>query len=184
MIYNGIISGRYVDLRSATLDDAEFTLNIRLDPEIKKRFPPFDSNLEKQKIWLSNQMQKDNDYFFVIIDKQNNQRIGTISIYDINYEKLEAENGRLVVKSDNPLHSSEAFLLLNRFSFHELGLERVYGFILGDNQRSQNFNKFFGSIVHEPEFSEKLNHIIVRTELFKKDFLKVEQKIEKFLYRK
>lgn len=184
MIYNGIISGRYVDLRSATLDDAEFTLNIRLDPEIKKCFPPFDSNIEKQKIWLSNQMQKNNDYFFIIIDKQNNQRIGTISVYDIDYKKKDGESGRLIIQNENPFIPVEAFFLLLRFAFHEIGLQRLHGFIMNENKRAISFNKFFGFSVFPPIMDEKINHLVLPTELLKENYIAKEIKFQKYLYEK
>ena len=183
MIYNGIIAGRYVDLRSATLDDAEFTLNLRLDPEIRKCFPPFDSNLEKQKIWLTNQMQKDNDYFFIIIDKQNNQRIGTISVYGVDYETREAESGRIVIKKNSRFQSVEAQFLINHFAFYDLGLNLLHVSVRSENQRAINFHKFLGFTVFPPRFDNKMGCSIVPGELFKKDFEKIESNYKELLYK-
>ena len=41
MVYNGIIEGKFTNLRSATENDAAFILEVRNNPEISKRIPPF-----------------------------------------------------------------------------------------------------------------------------------------------
>ena len=182
MIYEKIISGRYVDLRSATLDDAEFTLSIRLDPEIRKCFPPFEGTLETQKAWLTRQMQKDNDYFFVVIEKSTGERIGTISVYDIDFEKRDAETGRLTIKSENPMANLEAFLLLHKFAFEELSLQKVHGFILSQNKRALDFNRFFGLTFGSEIINEKNGLSFVPSELLRENFQKAASKISKYIY--
>ena len=44
-----VIEGRYVDLRSATIEDAEFTLAIRQAPEFSKWLPRIDNTIDQQK---------------------------------------------------------------------------------------------------------------------------------------
>ena len=34
MVYEGVLEGRYVDLRSVIEDDAKFTLSLRQDPPV------------------------------------------------------------------------------------------------------------------------------------------------------
>ncbi len=182
MIYDKIISGRYVDLRSATLDDAEFTLSIRLDPEIRKCFPPFEGTLETQKAWLTSQMQKDNDYFFVVIEKSTGERIGTVSVYDIDFEKRDAETGRYVIKSENPIIVAEVMLLLHKFVFEELDLQKIHGFVLSHNKRAIRLNKFFGATFSSEIIDEKNNIPVFQTKLLRENFQKVASKISKYIY--
>lgn len=179
MIYDGIIEGRFVDLRSADLDDAEFTLALRMDPEIAKFFPKFEGNLQTQKNWLRQQREKEGDYFFIVSDKENN-RIGTIGIYDIKGDR--AEGGRIIVKETYPLQAIEAQLLLDKFAFYDLGIKIITGFIYADNQRALRFNKMFAPVFSEPE-KDATGRMIIRTEGSKESFEKVRPRLEKFLYR-
>lgn len=58
MLYNGTLEGRYVELRSVTEADAEFTLKLRQKPEVIKFIPALKNTLEQQKVWITSQQQK------------------------------------------------------------------------------------------------------------------------------
>ncbi len=81
MITNNLV-GRYVELRSAKVEDAEFALNIRHTPKAMKFMPPLDITLEQQKSWIEKQRITEGDYFFIVFNK-NNERVGVLSVYDI-----------------------------------------------------------------------------------------------------
>lgn len=63
MYFDGVIEGRFVELKSVTVDDAEFTRNIRLDPDFAEFFPPLNNTIEQQKQWIENHKTKKGDYF-------------------------------------------------------------------------------------------------------------------------
>lgn len=173
------IEGRYVDLRSCTEDDAEFTRAIRKDPEFVKYLPAIDNTVEQQKAWIRSQREKEGDYFFVVWDKEGN-RIGTISIYDVNGD--HAESGRLAIKGDNAFQGIEAQILSFRFAFGVLGLECIDGFIFADNERAIRFNKQFAGRHYPPETDEN-GRTIIRIENWREDFEKVDKKLSSILYR-
>lgn len=173
------IEGRYVDLRSCTEDDAEFTRAIRKDPEFVKYLPAIDNTVEQQKAWIRSQREKEGDYFFVVWDKKGN-RIGTISIYDVNGD--HAESGRLAIKGDNAFQGIEAQILSFRFAFGVLGLECIDGFIFADNERAIRFNKQFAGRHYPPETDEN-GRTIIRIENWREDFEKVDKKLSSILYR-
>lgn len=173
------IEGRYVDLRCCTEDDAEFTRDIRRDPEFVKFLPAIDNTLEEQKAWIRHQREKEGDYFFVVWDKAG-KRIGTISIYDVHDD--HAESGRLAIKGDNALLAIEAQLLSFRFAFSVLGLECIDGFILADNKRAIRFNKLFEGCQYPPELDEN-GKTIIRLKNWREDFEKADKKLSSILYR-
>lgn len=173
------IEGRYVDLKSCTEDDAEFTRDIRKDPEFVKFLPAIDNTVEQQKAWIRKQREKDGDYFFVVWDKKGN-RIGTISIYDVHDD--HAESGRLAIKGDNAFQGIEAQILSFRFAFGTLGLKCIDGFIFADNERAIRFNKQFGGRHYPPEMDEEGREII-KIENWREDFEKVDKKLSSILYR-
>lgn len=177
MVYENVIEGRYVTLSSANVDDAEFTLAIRQDPEFTPYLPKLDNTIDQQRAWIEGQRKKPNDYFFVIRDKQNN-RIGTISIYDV--EDYHAEAGRLAVKG-NAFQSIEAQLLSFKFAFEILGLNEIVSYIYADNDRAIRFNKQFGGIFYDPEMRN--NVLECKTINTKSNFEIAKNKIEKMLYR-
>ena len=174
------IEGRYVVLRSCTEDDAEFTRDIRKDPEFVKYLPQIDNTLDQQKVWIKSQREKPGDYFFVVWDTQDN-RIGTISIYDVNGK--HAESGRLAIKGDNAFQGIEAQILSFRFAFGKLGLECIDGYIYADNERAIRFNKQFGGRHYPPEDDEN-GRKIIRIENWREDFEQSDKKLSSILYRK
>lgn len=179
MICDKVIEGRYVDLKSCTEDDAEFTLAIRKDPKFTKFLPEINNTIEQQKAWIRYQRQKDGDYFFVVWDKQGN-RIGTISIYNVNGD--HAESGRLVIKGKIPFQAIEAQILVYRFAYDELGLSYVDGYIFSDNLRAIQYSKSFGDIHFAPTISEEGVEII-KIRNCKDNFKKVDKKFSSILYR-
>lgn len=177
-ITNDLI-GRYVDLRSCNEDDAEFTRAIRKDPEFVKYLPLIDNTIEEQKIWIRHQREKPGDYFFVVWDKNNN-RIGTISIYDVNGKR--AESGRLAIKGSNPFQAIEAQILSFRFAFDVLGLECIDGYIYAENDRAIRFNRQFAG-KHFPAVIDENGRKIVKIENWCDDFKKADKRISSIIYR-
>lgn len=173
------MEGRYVDLKSCTEDDAEFTREIRRDPNFIKFLPVIDNTLEEQRTWIRRQREKEGDYFFVVWDKEGN-RIGTISTHDVHGKR--AESGRLAIKGNNAFEGIEAQILSFRFAFGVLGLECIEGFIFADNERAIRFNKQFGGRHYPPEVDE-YGRTIIKIENWREDFYKAEKKMSSILYR-
>lgn len=178
MFYDKTIEGRYVDLRSAKVEDAEFARAIRREPLFSKFFPPLDNTIEEQRQWLRCQHDKPGDYFFVVWDKQGN-RIGTISLYDINGGT--AESGRIAIKG-NAFQAMEAQLLNFKFAFDVLHLTTVVGYIFADNERALRFNQQFGGAFYEPEMHDN-GHMMVKVSFSKEQVETAEKKIGRMLYR-
>lgn len=178
MYYDGVVEGKFVDLKSVTVEDAEFTRNIRRDPDFAKFFPPLDNTVEQQENWIKSQQEKKGDYFFVVWDKAGN-RIGTIAVYDI-FDKC-CESGRLAVKG-NAFQSMEAQLLIFKFAFDYLGMDTVLGYIFADNERAIRFNKQFGCIMDEPEIHDN-GHMMVKATYTKEAVDKASERIIRMMYR-
>lgn len=179
MIYDKMICGRYVDIRSASLNDAEQTLKLRQDPQKTIFLHQLDNEIDKQKRWLKNQMEKPGDYFFVILDKKNNI-IGTIGIYDIEGEK--GHSGRLL-SYGNSVQSFEGMLLAIRFAFNYLVLDELWGDVDVRNISALEFNKMFGFQFDDLVYDSELNRQVLYGILYKSDFKNYERKIERFIYR-
>lgn len=179
MAYTEPIIGKYIDLRCAEIDDAQFTLDIRQDDEFVKYLPRIENTLEQQKTWLKKQRNTEGDYFFVVWDKQGN-RLGTISVSEIFENNPKA--GRLALKG-NALQNLEAQYLIFAFAFDSLGVNSLCGFIYAENIRAIRFAQQFGVTLYEEKMDE--NHRLIRDVVFfKKDFKEKENFLKKMIYRK
>lgn len=178
MVYDGIIEGSYVYLKSADIEDAEFTLSLRQNPLLTQYLPKLDISMEQQKAWISSQREKDGDYFFVVRTLEGTP-IGTVSIYDLQGDT--SESGRLALIGDS-FQNIEASLLLFRFAFDIVGLKKVTGYIVDGNKRADRFNKQFGCVTGSPEYDEK-GELIRRTLITNESFHQAEERLQRLLYR-
>lgn len=178
MIYDGVIEGRYCDLKSVTVEDAEFTLALRKDPNFTKYLPKLNISIEQQREWIKRQQKDPADYFFVVWDK-NKKRIGTMGVYNI--ENGIGETGRLAMKG-NSLQAIEAQLLCIDFAFDILKLKGLKSSIMAENTRALKLAELFGPGVSEPRKDE--NGVFVCDSSNTKDtYMMRRSKIEKMLYR-
>lgn len=176
MITNDIV-GRYVTLKSATVDDAEFALAMRQLPKALKFMPPLNITLEQQKSWIEKQRTVEDSYFFIAWN--NNERVGVTSVYDIQ-EKI-AEVGRIVMQG-NMFESIESMLLLRQFCFDVLKLEKIIHHVLSDNVSMMRGAVLFGSKFEKMEKNEVNGIEYKRFVTDVKDFKKAEPEIKKILY--
>lgn len=171
------IVGKYVILKIAEVSDAEFTLQLRTDPKLTKYIPKIQNTIEQQRAWIQSSRARDDEYFFVVWTVDG-ERIGTISVFNIR--GTLAEGGRLVLIG-NGLENFEAAMLLSDFSFNELGLSKITGFIFPENKRSIRFNKKMGNVVGPPEKDDKLG-MICKSYTTRELYVEARKELCKLLY--
>ena len=176
MVYQKTIDGKYVYLKSADVDDADFTLSLRKDPSLTRYLPKLDITVEQQKRWIETQRSKEGDYFFVVRRKDHTP-IGTVSIYNVNGDT--SESGRLALIG-NAIENTEAALLLFCFAFDILHLKTVTGYTIDGNKRADRFNRQYGCVAAEPEMDEN-GEMIRRTVLTAEAFHEAELKLKKII---
>ena len=131
MVYPEVIHGMFVDLRSITLDDAEFSYNIRADKRNRDTVGRLAPSLEAQKDFIRWQMQEPNDYYFVVLNKKG-ERIGLIGAYDMQDGIIEV--GR-EVNIGEPAEIMEAEILIRDFCKENLGLKKICGVVYANNKK-------------------------------------------------
>lgn len=141
MIFNGIIEGKTVNLRSVSEKDAEFILQLRVDQKTGKFLCPTENNLQGQVEWIRRQIESDFDYYFLISSK-NGSSLGTIGLYNLKEE--QGEFGRWICIG-NAIEAIESVILIHDFGFYSQGLKIIYSTTNSLNQRVMNFNKNFGA---------------------------------------
>lgn len=134
MVYPEVIHGMFVDLRSITLEDAEFSYNIRADKRNRDTVGQLAPSLEAQRDFIRWQMQEPDDYYFVVLNKKG-ERIGLVGIYDIHGEI--GEYGR-EVNIGEPTEIMEVGIVLGKFCINVLHLKRICYVIYANNTSNIN----------------------------------------------
>lgn len=152
MVHDKVIKGKYVDLRSITLEDAEFSYSIRADEKYRDIVGQPAADVESQKRFIEWQMKEPGDYYFVALNKKG-KRIGLIGVYNIQGDT--AEVGR-EVSYGNPLETMETSMLITDFCKNVLGLKKTYFVIYLNNKRQLSMQKKLG---RKPLRFEKRNGV-------------------------
>lgn len=140
MIHPEPIKGHFVTLRSITLDDAEFSYNLRKDPRFISIMGQAAATLEDQKKFIERQMKEPGDYYFVVFNNDG-ERIGLIGVYSI--EGSVGETGREIIDGA-PYETMDAEILLCDFCINVLHLKTKVGVIYKSNKKQIELQKKLG----------------------------------------
>ena len=164
MILDIPIKGENIQLRTATPDDAQFILDLRLNPKLNQYIGKTNSSLKKQEEWIANKQKARNDYH-MIIESPDNKKFGTIAIYDILPDCSQGEWGRWIIQPKSPFYVPfESAILMYHFALSELELKIIYNGVQNKNTKSINFHKTFGGDItssdeKETWFEFRLSHL-------------------------
>ncbi len=140
-----MILGKNIDLRPVEIEDAEFILSLRLDPELNQYLSLVENDLDKQKEWIKNHRLYSRDFYFIIQNKMQ-KPVGTIRVYDIQ-EDVFCWGSWIVVPEARKYASFESVFLLYRFVFFGLGLDKTNFDVRKKNEKAVNFYQRFGATI-------------------------------------
>jgi RimJ/RimL family protein N-acetyltransferase len=171
-----LLTGKNIDLRTATPDDARFILALRLDEELTRHISRVENSLQKQYDWLREYKERERlgkEYYFVIQSKVRSN-YGTVRLYD--FRGTSFCWGSWILNKDVPSSSAiESALLLYEFAFYHRGFERSHFDVRKENIKVVAFHTRFGArIVNEDE----LNYYF---DFSKADYEKTRLKYMRFL---
>lgn len=147
-----VVQGKNINMRLATEKDAEFILDLRLNPLRNKFIGQTVPDIDVQRNWIKNTFKKNTDFHFIIEDKKG-EPYGTVAIYDIDYEAGIAEWGRWVIKPYSfVFFSVESAILVLYFAFKKLGLKKLTGSANNKNIAVVNFHKMYATVICADEF--------------------------------
>lgn len=179
MVYDKIIEGRYVRIRSISESDAQFSVRIRQDKEKTKYLHKVDNDVTKQCEWIKKQRHAQGDYFF-IAEKLDGERVGTVGVYDI--KENVGHLGRLLMVG-NPFQTFEATMLAMQFAYEILGLERLYGDVHVDNTASLHISEALGFHFDEPIYDKELDRYVKYGTSYRNEFSEYAESIKRLIYR-
>ena len=137
------LQGKYVNLREVTLDDAAFILKLRTDEKKSAFLHKTENNLQKQIDYLKRYFTLDNEWYFIIENKQH-QPLGTIRIYDVK-GKCYTGGSWLMVDGATPQESFEGDLLLKKYAYDVLGFEESIFDVRKANKKVVRYHKICGA---------------------------------------
>ncbi len=125
-------------IRPLKFSDLELTLIWRNKDRIRNNF--FNSKhlvIGEHLNWFKNYLKKEDDYIFIMVDKETKIPFGQLSIYNIDWKNKTAEFGRLMIGEDKFLGkglSEEATKELIKFVFKDLKLNTLYLDVIKENE--------------------------------------------------
>ena len=137
------VAGKNIVLKNAQLEDAEFILALRLDPDKNKYLSPIDAEVEKQREWLRLYLNSQGQAYFVICDKSFN-RLGTVRIYDAVAESFSW--GSWILKKGAPASAAiESAVLVYHLATVCWGFQSAHFQVHRANASVLSFHKKFGA---------------------------------------
>jgi RimJ/RimL family protein N-acetyltransferase len=125
------------------VEDAEFILSLRLDPELSRFINETSPSVENQRTWIHEYLRRAGDYYFIIEQASSHIPVGTIAVYSLHEENRRAEWGRWIIRPPHPA-AVESALLIYEVAFENLQLEEVYCRTLTDNRPVVSFHNSCG----------------------------------------
>lgn len=168
----------HVFLRAFEFGDLSFLNSLRNDEEIflntcgNKYFisSEYDRKWIEDKIF-NNQFQ----IYLAICLTGSNEIIGYLSLNNIDYRNRKAEWGGIIIakKYANKGYANDAAILLIKFVFEELGLHKLYGYVLEKHAISIHLLEKLGFIneglIHDFIFKNNKFHNVIFVSLLKEN---------------
>jgi len=176
-----VCSGKYVSIRQITQGDTNNIVRWRNNPNVLRNF------IDQQKItfeshekWLETKVFTGEVIQFIIQDNETKTDIGSVFIRDIDMNHRHGEFGIFIGEDDfrGKGRGTEACLLICKYSFEQVGLERIYLRVLANNSGAIRSYQKVG-FVEEGVFR---NHVIVNGK--KSDLMFMGLLKEEFTYEK
>ena len=137
MVYEKDIVGKFVTLRSITVDDAEFSYYLRKDPRFVDIMGQPAESVDAQKKYIEQQRKKHGDYYFVVYNKSE-EKIGLIGVYNIQGDTCEF--GR-ELNIGAPYETVEAEILNFDFAKDVLGIKKCKSIVYKHNSKQYHMLK-------------------------------------------
>jgi len=138
------LAGHAFGLRPVELDDVEFIVALRTrDPQLVRYLHPIPPDVEQQRRWLRSYFERQNDYYFVVENRESRNRHGLVGIYNIDPIVQTGEWGRWILRPGS-FAAVESALLVYRLAFEHLQLRSIYCITVADNLAVVSFHDSCG----------------------------------------
>lgn len=151
-------------LRPVDRTDAADVFRLRTDPQLGRFLNPTTGTVEDQEQWIETQRTRTGDYYFAV-ETLHGRWEGLVGLYGL--EDASGEWGRWILRRGS-LAAAASVLLVLRFGFDELGLERIYCRTMAHNVMGVSFQDSCGytsrSEYIDPTGRKFVEHALVRSD--------------------
>lgn len=185
MVFDKVIYGLTVSLRSISEDDAEATFLMRSDDEKARHIHKANGTIEDQLEFIRAQRRREGDYLFVIEDLDG-KPIGMKGVYDYDPIAKTVETGRFM-NFGTQIQGVEALYLSFVFAFECLGVERILMSALEPNTNMLGMQEKFGVVTinksFNPDFGCDSIYSVLTKDVFSKTGPKIYELVKRFAPR-
>jgi RimJ/RimL family protein N-acetyltransferase len=135
-------------LRPVEAEDAAFLVRLRTQPGRSRLLNRGAETVEAQRQWLETYFSRPGDYYFAIYGLADGTQEGAMALYNVDEQARSAEWGRWILRAGS-VAAVESAVLLYRFAFHHLRLQRVHCRTLKENTQVVSFHDSCG-LAREP----------------------------------
>lgn len=149
MIDTTSLNSKTIRLRLIEESDADFVLQLRLNPKYNAFLSKVTADLEAQKRWIKNYKIEEEigqQYYFIIERIIDSKPCGTVRVYDLRYDSFCW--GSWILNEDKTISSAiESALLVYDFGFNVLNYNSSHFEVVKGNDAVMSFHKKFGARV-------------------------------------
>ena len=181
MVYDGVIEGVTVRMRSIEERDAEATFAMRSDAEKSRYVHGARGTVEDQRAFIRDQRERVGDWLFVVEDLCG-KPIGMKGIYGLSDDGKTVESGRLM-NFGSQAQGVEALCLGFDFAFGTLGVETVVMSVLSENSNMRGIQGRIGARVMRSEYNPEFGCDSIWSELSREDWERSRPRLMRLIGR-
>jgi len=154
-----IIYGKNINMRTVTIEDAEFIYSMRQNQDKTKYLSKVTGTVASQKEWIKSYKQREEEKkeFYFVIKSKDEEKLGLVRMYDFKNNSFCW--GSWLIKEDAPKTTAiESALQIYEFAFYTLGFEKSHFEVQKGNDKVIAFHQRFGAkVVAENELGYFFN---------------------------
>ena len=130
------VNGEHIYLQLMTEDDTDDIIRWRNNPRVREKFIFRDLfTRESHQEWLEKIIAQGKAVQYVICIKENNRKIGSVYLRDINLVHHKAEYGIFIGEDDvlGKGYGTEAAKLIVQYAFQSMNLHKIFLRVYADN---------------------------------------------------
>ena len=170
---------KHIRFRLVEVNDAEFILSLRLDPEKNRFISPVKDDIEAQRTWIREykNKEKNGEEYYFIIESKDSEKLGTIRLYEFRGDSFCW--GSWILRHDAPAYAAiESVLCIYEIAFSRLGFMQSHTDVRKGNVAVKNFLVQFGAVITD---DDDINYYFRMT---RETFEKTRQNYRRFLVEK
>lgn len=154
-----IIYGKNINMRTVTIEDAEFIYTMRQNQDKTKYLSKVTGTVDSQEEWIKNYKQREQNTkeFYFVIESKDEEKLGLVRMYDFKDNSFCW--GSWLIKEDAPKTTAiESALQIYEFGFYNLKFQKSHFDVRKGNDKVIAFHQRFGAkIVDEDELDYFFN---------------------------